>query len=80
MDKQQALNLIIQVVLGRATGTSQEIDAWRTALQILQEVIVPLPPSTKEVKKEEVATTKQVLQRQKRLLFQLLKTVHFTTL
>jgi hypothetical protein len=51
MKPNEALNLIIQVVLSRATGNSVEIDQWRQALQVLQNVV---DPKVQEEKKEEV--------------------------
>jgi len=49
MDKQQAFNMIVQVVLTRATGTAQEIDSWKQALQVLQKLVEP--PKEKVAKK-----------------------------
>jgi hypothetical protein len=50
MEVKNAFNLIVQVVLTRATGNAQEIDAWRQALQELQKTVQP--ELSKEVKEE----------------------------
>jgi hypothetical protein len=41
MDKISAFNLIVNVVLQRATGISVEIDQWKQALEVLKEVMEP---------------------------------------
>lgn len=41
MDKINAFNLVVNVILQRATGTSVEIDQWKQALDVLKNVVEP---------------------------------------